>query len=67
MHRYPIDIVVEWAGSKRELARRLGIGRAAVTLWGKHVPEGRAYQIELLSGGQVKAADLLRDRKTHAA
>lgn len=62
MDKKPIEIAVAWAGSKKELARRLGIGKAAVSTWGDNIPEGRAYQIEVISRGKVKAADLLRGR-----
>lgn len=67
MHKKPIDIAIEWAGSKAELARRLGIYKQAVSSWGDNIPEGRAYQIEVISGGKVKAASMLREPKSHAA
>lgn len=42
-------------GSKASVAKALGISRAAVTRWGEHVPEGRAYQLELITGGALRA------------
>jgi len=37
---------VDHFGSQSALARALGITKGAVHLWGKVIPEGRAYQIE---------------------
>lgn len=48
-------------GSASELARQLSrpgswpITEAAVSQWGEVIPFGRAYQIEVLTGGQLKA------------
>lgn len=47
--------VVKHFGSKAAVAKALEISRAAVTRWGDDVPEGRAYQIELITGGALKA------------
>ena len=50
-----VQLAIQWAGSQRELARRLGITEGAVSQWlasGK-VPEGRAYQIQVISAGAV--------------
>jgi DNA-binding transcriptional regulator YdaS (Cro superfamily) len=48
-------LAIEWAGSQAELARRLGITRASISQWvsAGRVPEPRAYQIQVLSGGAV--------------
>lgn len=42
-------------GGKRKLAEALGITASAVTMWGEFVPEGRRYQIEVLSKGKFTA------------
>lgn len=42
-------------GTAAELARQLGISRQSVHDWGDYVPEGRAYQIEVLTNGALKA------------
>lgn len=47
---------VKHFGSKANLARALGIKRQAVVQWGEYVPLGRAYQIQVLTGGKLKAA-----------
>ncbi|HHW4403769.1 TPA: Cro/CI family transcriptional regulator [Aeromonas hydrophila] len=46
---------VKYFGSKAALARALGINKGAVSQWGEKVPKGRAYQLELMTGGQLKA------------
>jgi DNA-binding transcriptional regulator YdaS (Cro superfamily) len=42
-------------GSAAALARALGIKRQSVHDWGDEVPEGRAYQLEVLTNGELKA------------
>ncbi|GJA55288.1 hypothetical protein KAM348_27110 [Aeromonas caviae] len=46
---------VEYFGSKVALAIAIGIHKAAVSQWGENVPKGRAYQLEVLTGGKLKA------------
>ncbi|EZH80398.1 Cro/CI family transcriptional regulator [Aeromonas hydrophila] len=47
---------IKFFGSAAELARKLNISEAAVSQWGETIPQGRAYQIEVLTGGELKAA-----------
>lgn len=47
--------VISYYGSQVELADALGISEAAVSQWGDSVPQGRAYQIEVMTGGKLKA------------
>lgn len=54
----PLDVVVIYFGSKNKLAKELGISRPAVARWKDYVPKGRAYQIEVLTNGKLKAEDL---------
>ncbi|RAU43459.1 MULTISPECIES: Cro/CI family transcriptional regulator [unclassified Pseudomonas] len=42
-------------GSKTKLAEALGISPSAVTMWGETVPEGRQFQLQILTNGQFKA------------
>ncbi len=42
-------------GSAAKLARALGITRQSIHDWGKRVPQGRAFQIEVLTAGALKA------------
>ena len=54
--------VIDWYGSQAQMARKLGVDRAAVAQWvsaGKF-PPARAIQIEEQSGGLFKAVDLPR-------
>ncbi|WP_406568202.1 Cro/CI family transcriptional regulator [Aeromonas caviae] len=49
------ESAVKHFGSKAALADALGIKRSAVSQWGDTIPQGRAYQIEVLTGGALKA------------
>lgn len=42
-------------GSGRKLAAALGIWPTAVSQWGDKVPPRRAYELERLTGGKLKA------------
>ena len=42
-------------GGVTATAQALGISHAAVVKWGETIPQGRAYQIEVLTGGALKA------------
>jgi DNA-binding transcriptional regulator YdaS (Cro superfamily) len=55
---------IQHFGSAAALARTLGISRQSVHDWGDVVPEGRAYQIEILTDGALKAPrpDSMDDR-----
>lgn len=48
------DAIKRW-GSAAALAKALGISRQSVHEWGPEVPELRAYQIEVLSDGALRA------------
>lgn len=37
------------------LAKALGCKSQAISQWGETIPKGRAYQIEVLTGGKLKA------------
>ena len=47
--------VINYFGSAAELARKLNISEAAVSQWGNTIPQGRAYHIEVVTGGELKA------------
>ncbi|MGE6107873.1 Cro/CI family transcriptional regulator [Aeromonas sobria] len=47
--------VLEHFGSITAIAKAIGVSHAAVSKWDKTIPIGRAYQIEVLTGGQLKA------------
>lgn len=43
-------------GSKKKLADALKINPSAVTQWGETVPEGRQFQLQVLTKGKLKAS-----------
>lgn len=51
-------VLEHFGGTHESLALALGITREAVTMWRGEIPESRAFQIEVLSRGKFKAADL---------
>jgi DNA-binding transcriptional regulator YdaS (Cro superfamily) len=52
---------IKYFGTRTALAKALGISKQAVAQWGETVPEGRAYQLQVITGGQLSA-----DQKTAA-
>lgn len=56
-----IEAVIEWAGGKSALARRVGVGRSAVSHWIRRgrIPAANALKVEELSEGRFKALDLM--------
>jgi DNA-binding transcriptional regulator YdaS (Cro superfamily) len=51
--------VVKRFGGHAGLAKQLGIARQAVYEWDGKIPEGRAYQIEILTGGEITASSII--------
>ena len=49
------QIAVDHFKGKSKLAKALGISPASVSQWPEDVPELRAYQIERLTKGKLKA------------
>ncbi|WP_323951406.1 Cro/CI family transcriptional regulator [Aeromonas veronii] len=47
--------VIEHFGTVTATAKALGISHVAVSKWAEQIPKGRAYQIEVLTGGKLKA------------
>lgn len=52
--------VVEYFGTQEQVAAALGISQAAVSQWGDEVPPRRAYEIEQITGGKLKAPKIGR-------
>ncbi|KAJ8740022.1 helix-turn-helix domain-containing protein [Aeromonas veronii] len=52
--------VLEHFGGGSKVARALGISAATVSCWGEVIPKGRAYEIEVLTGGALKAGECVR-------
>ncbi|HHQ4925307.1 TPA: Cro/CI family transcriptional regulator [Aeromonas veronii] len=55
---------IEHFGSKAAIADALGIKKSAVSQWGDTIPKGRAYQIEVLTGGKLKATPTTKHSRT---
>jgi DNA-binding transcriptional regulator YdaS (Cro superfamily) len=49
------DEALSHFGGVVELAKALGCKPQAISQWGETIPKGRAYQIEVLTGGKLKA------------
>ncbi len=47
--------VLSYFGGVAATAKALGISHVAVSKWGNTIPQGRAYQIEVVTGGALKA------------
>lgn len=48
------DVLAHFRNNQSAVARALGITRASVHNWPEIVPEGRAYQLEIVTGGRLK-------------
>jgi len=49
------DEAVSHFGSVIKLAKILGVHRSAVYQWGERVPKGRAFELQILTGGTLRA------------
>lgn len=48
------EMVIRYFGGVRPTARALGISHVAVLNWGEEIPIGRAYQVQVITGGKLK-------------
>lgn len=46
--------VVAYFGTAIALAKALGISAASVSEWGDLIPEGRAYQLQVMTAGALR-------------
>lgn len=46
--------VLKHFGSVKATAEALSISHVAVVRWGEEIPEGRAYQLQILTGGVLQ-------------
>ena len=49
---------IEHFGSASKLATAINIAPAAVSQWGETIPLLRAYQLEKITGGQLKVEEV---------
>ncbi|MFB2904898.1 Cro/CI family transcriptional regulator [Aeromonas jandaei] len=49
--------VLSYFGNATKTAAALGVHKATVSCWGEVIPKGRAYEIEVLTGGALKAGE----------
>lgn len=47
--------VVEHFGSQKAVAEALNLTEAAISAWPDDVPRGRAFELQVLTGGKLKA------------
>lgn len=45
--------------TKSALARALGLTKGAITFWGDVVPRGRAFELQVLTGGALRVDETL--------
>ena len=50
-----LNLLIDYFGSIINLATHLGINREVIYQW-KKIPEKRAYQIEIITEGKIKAS-----------
>ena len=48
---------IEYFGSRRALAEAVGVSRESVRKWvvAGRLPQGRAYQLQIITGGRLRA------------
>lgn len=51
--------VINHFGGVIKTAKALGMSKQAVSAWNDNIPQGRAYQIQLLTKGKLKAVPKL--------
>lgn len=47
--------VIDYYGGPSAVAKALGITPASVSMWPDLIPKGRAYELERLTNGELKA------------
>jgi hypothetical protein len=56
--------VIAHFGTQTAVARALGITKGAISLWGDVIPEGRAYQVQAVTGGKLRVDAALYPKRT---
>ncbi|NYZ69351.1 Cro/Cl family transcriptional regulator [Endozoicomonas sp. SM1973] len=52
-----VEQAVSYFGSKTKLANFLGLNKSSITHWGNTVPSSRAYQLQVLTNGELKVVE----------
>ncbi len=47
--------LAKFGGTQTSLAQALGIKQPAVSAWGKTIPQRYQYQLEVMTGGELRA------------
>jgi len=50
-----INTALNYAGSKTDLAKLLGITKQAVTAWGEFLPQSSAQKLYIITNGDIGA------------
>lgn len=50
-----IDQAINYFGNKSKLAKAVGVSSAAISKWGNRIPTSRAYQLQVITNGALKA------------
>ncbi len=56
--------VINYFGTQEKTAKALNISQVSVSKWGEVIPQRRAYEIEKITKGKLKAEFTQRSRKT---
>lgn len=59
------DVIAHFGGVIKT-AEALGIKKSSVSQWGEEIPEGRAYQIQVMTGGKLKVRKTLQPERQPA-
>ncbi|GAB6017128.1 hypothetical protein I5M99_06235 [Serratia marcescens] len=58
------DDVISYFDGVGKTAKALGLSHASVSGWGKIIPKGRAFEIQVLTGGELKVDFSLYKKST---
>lgn len=49
--------VVKHFGSQKAVAEALGVSEAAISAWDEEIPRGRAFELQVITGGKLRVND----------
>jgi len=55
--------VIKHFGGVSSLAEKLGITPQAIYMWRGKIPKSRAYEIQFITGGELKTGDIVTERR----